>query len=395
MNIFNHSIDSGDRIAVAERIEAYMRKNLDAMIEALGVYVNHDSPSRDKTLLDALSGEIETRMKAAGGRVERIENAQGGDHLLIRFGPETTADDSKPILILGHFDTVWPAGTALERPFRIESGRGFGPGSYDMKASVVLIEFAVAAIRDLELGLDRRVTLLLNSDEEIGSPTSRRRIEREARESAFALVVEPPTADGSLKTARKGVGRFRIETHGKAAHAGVEPEKGVNAIVELAHQIVNIPLFQDLSRGTTLNVGLIEGGSGVNVVAARASAEIDARVSNAAEADRIERAFAALKPALDGTNVVVSGGFNRPPMERSDAIAGLFERARSIAKSLDLDLTEASTGGGSDANFTAPFIPTLDGLGVPGAGAHAENEHVIVSEIPRRAALFALLLLYL
>ncbi len=395
MNISKQPIDLGDRIAIAKRIDAYMHDNSDAMIETLACYVNHDTPSRDKTLLDALSRKIEPRFTAAGGRGERIANAQGGDHLLIRFGPESTDTDSKPILIIGHFDTVWPAGTALRRPFRIDRGRGFGPGSYDMKASVVVIEFAVAAIRDLGLDLARRVTLLLGSDEEIGSPESRPHIERLARRSEFALVVEPPTADGSLKTARKGVGRFRIEALGKAAHAGVEPEKGANAIVELAHQIVNIPSFQDLSRGTTLNVGLIEGGSGVNVVAAHASAEIDVRVSNAAEAERIERAFASLKALLPGTKVVVSGGFNRPPMERTAAIAELFDRARSIAKSLDLDLTEASTGGGSDANFTAPLIATLDGLGVPGAGAHAEDEHVILEEIPRRAALFALLLLYL
>jgi glutamate carboxypeptidase len=281
-------------------------------------------------------------------------------------------------------------------PFREAEGRAYGPGTFDMKASLVLLEFALRALRASGARPPRPVVVLLTSDEEIGSPTSQPLIEAEAVGAAYALVPEPPLPGGGLKTARKGVGHFTIEVAGRAAHAGVEPEKGASAIVELAHQILAITRLADPAAGTTLNVGLIEGGSATNVVAASATAKVDVRVTSMAEARRIERAMDELAPVLPGTSVRVSGGVNRPPMERTEAIAGLFARARQIGAALGFDLTEGPSGGGSDGNITAGLgVPTLDGLGALGDGAHAAYEHVVIDSLPDRAALLAALLLEL
>jgi glutamate carboxypeptidase len=263
-----------------------------------------------------------------------------------------------------------------------------------MKSNLVLAEFALKAIKDLRLTTPRTVMLLLTPDEEVGSVQSRASIELAARESAFVLVTEPPLEGGALKTARKGVGRFTVDVTGRAAHAGVEPEKGISAVVELAHQVLALQRLVDPAAGTTLNVGLIRGGTAPNVVPAEASAAVDVRVATLAEASRIEAAMTDLRPVLAGARVAVSGGFTRPPMERSPAIADLFGRAQVIGRSIGIDLTEGSTGGGSDGNFTAALgIPTLDGLGALGAGAHADHEHIQVDSLPQRAALLAGLLL--
>jgi glutamate carboxypeptidase len=265
-----------------------------------------------------------------------------------------------------------------------------------MKASLVLVEFALRAIADLRLRPPRPVVVLLTSDEEIGSPTSRATIEAEACRAAYALVLEPPLPGGRLKTSRKGVGRFDVEVEGRAAHAGVEPEKGLNAIVELAHQVLRIQALADPVAGTTVNVGVVEGGTVPNVVPARATARVDVRVTRRDEAMRIEEAMQSLTPVTPGAGVTARGGFNRPPMERTPEIAALFELARVVGRSLGLDLAEGSTGGASDGNFTAAVgLPTLDGLGPLGAGAHAEDEHVEVESLPGRAALLAALLLEL
>jgi glutamate carboxypeptidase len=279
-------------------------------------------------------------------------------------------------------------------PVRREGGRLFGPGVYDMKAGVVLLGAALEAMATAGVRPKRPLVALFTSDEEIGSPSSRALIEKVAAGCAHVFVLEPPLADGGLKTARKGVGRFTLAVEGKAAHAGVAPEEGASAVVELAHQIVRVQALNDPAVGTTLNVGLIEGGTTPNVIPARASAEIDVRAVTRAGADAVEQALAMLSPATPGTRVTVSGGFNRPPMERSPAVAALFERAREVGRGLGLELTEGATGGGSDGNFTAAIgVPTLDGLGVEGGGAHADDEHIRIDSVAPRAALLAALIL--
>jgi glutamate carboxypeptidase len=367
---------------------SYLRERAGAMLSAIEDLVSQESPSGDVAALDALRAKIARRFFAVGASVARVPDGS----LLVQFGVQ--AGRKRPSLILGHFDTVWPIGTLARLPFRVEDGRAYGPGVYDMKAGLVLAEFALKAINDLRLTTPRTVMLLLTPDEEVGSVQSRASIELAAREAAFVLVPEPPLEGGALKTARKGIGRFTVEVTGRAAHAGVEPEKGISAVVELAHQVLALQGLADPPAGTTLNVGLIRGGTAPNVVPAEASAAVDVRVATLAEATRIEAAMADLRPVLAGARVAVSGGFNRPPMERSPAIADLFGRAQVIGQSLGMELTEGSTGGGSDGNFTAALgIPTLDGLGVPGAGAHADHEHILVDSLPQRAALLAALLL--
>jgi glutamate carboxypeptidase len=366
--------------------ESCDRRSMLALLEEL---VSFESPSRDEAALDRLGTRIAELLRALGAAVEIVPIGAG--HVLARFpGPPAP----RPALVLGHFDTVWPLGTLAKMSFRVENGRAFGPGTYDMKAGLTIFVSCMRRwLDDPSRPAPRPIWALFTSDEEIGSPTSRRLIEEVARECAYALVLEPPLADGSLKTARKGVGRFRVQVEGKAAHAGVAPQEGRNAIVELAHQVLRIHDIQDHEAGTTLNVGVIQGGTTSNAVPAQASADIDARVTTTAEARRVERALHSLSPVIPGIWLEVSGGFNRPPMERSPAIAALFEQARGIARTLGLELTEGSTGGGSDGNFTAALgVPTLDGLGVRGGGAHADDEHILVDSLPERTALLAALL---
>jgi len=378
----------------ASLVRTYVQDRLDDYLAELTALVEHESPSRDKAALDALAARIAARWIDLGAAsVEIVDNPVGGHHVVGRFAGGL---DQRPTLVVGHFDTVWPAGTLARMPIRREGERLHGPGVYDMKTSLVLVNAAVEALAALGLSLSRPLTVLFTSDEEIGSPTSRALIEDLARQSEHVLVLEPPLADGSLKTARKGVGRFSLTVEGKAAHAGIAPEQGASAIVELAHQILKIQALNDPGAGTTLNVGLIQGGTTPNVVAPRASAEVDVRAVTADAAEAVERALLALGPVTPGTRVLVGGGINRPPMERSPAIAALFDRARSIGRELGMELSEGSTGGGSDGNFTAAIgAPTLDGLGALGAGAHADHEHVLIDSIPERAALLAALILEL
>ncbi|WP_337173407.1 M20 family metallopeptidase [Paludisphaera sp.] len=372
-------------------VRSFVDARLEGYLAELKGLVEHESPSGDKPRLDALAGKIAARWGGLGGVVERVANEGGGDHLVGRFpGPA----GERPALVVGHFDTVWPVGTIDRMPFRRDGGRLRGPGVYDMKASLVLVAAAFEAFAALGLAPRRPVTVVFTSDEEVGSTTSRGLIEALARESAHALVLEPPLADGSLKTARKGVGRFAVEVEGRAAHAGVAPELGASAVVELAHQILKIHALNDPAAGTTVNVGTVAGGTTPNVVPARAWAQVDARAVTAAGAEALEVAMAGLAAVTPGTRVKVAGGFNRPAMERTPAIAALFERARGVGEALGLALTEGATGGGSDGNFTAAAgAPTLDGLGALGGGAHADDEHVLVDTIPERAALLAALLM--
>jgi glutamate carboxypeptidase len=371
----------------------HLRSRRQSMIADLRRLVEHESPSRDKPSLESLGQVLADRLSELGGEVELVDQAGTGEHILARFPGR---GEARPAMVLGHYDTVWPIGTLSRMPFREEAGCLFGPGVYDMKASLVLLLEVLAALRGLHLILPRPLTVLLTSDEEIGSPSSRSLIEEVARESQYALVLEPPLADGSLKTARKGVGRFTIEVEGKAAHAGVAPELGANAIVELAHQIVRIQALIQPGAGTTLNVGVVHGGTTANVVPAWALAQVDVRATGMAAAAEVERGLRGLEPVTPGTRISVRGDFGRPPMERTAAVAGLFERARQIGRGLGLELTEGSTGGGSDGNFTAALgVPTLDGLGVQGGGAHADDEHIVIDSLPERAALLAALLLNL
>jgi glutamate carboxypeptidase len=309
-------------------------------------------------------------------------------------GPHTNLA-AKPALILCHFDTVWAVGTLDARPFRIESGKAYGPGVFDMKSSLVLAEYALRATGDLKLALSRPVTILMTSDEEVGSHTSRSLIEEEAKNAAYVLVMESPLPGGVLKTTRKGIGGWDLSISGRAAHAGIEPEKGISAIQELAHQILKLHSLTVMAKGTTVNVGVVRGGTVSNVVAPHASAEIDVRAWTQEEADRVAAAIQNLQPVTPGVTLQVTGGWNRPPLE-TRVTSDLFQRARAIGHRLGLDLQEGGTGGGSDGNITGALgVPTLDGLGVPGAGAHADHEHIEIDKIGERAALLVALLLEL
>ena len=364
------------------------------IVELLGELVRRESPSRDKAALDVLGTLLAERLIDLGASVETVPNAVGGDHVLGRFSRNS---DLRPALVLGHFDTVWPRGTLERLPFRVdEEGRAFGPGVFDMKASLAIFLAVIKQIRKSWELLPRPIWVLLTSDEEIGSPTSRGLIEKLASQCAYALVLEPALADGGLKTSRKGVGRFRLDVEGKAAHAGVAPQDGRSAIVGIARQILKLETLQDLAAGTTINVGVIEGGTTPNVVPALASAEIDVRVASQAEESRIVSAFRSLASDMEGIRLTITGSFNRPPMERTPAVSALFEQALEVGRRLNLELTEGSSGGGSDGNFTAAMgVPTLDGLGARGGGAHADDEHVIVASLPERAELLFGLLRFL
>jgi glutamate carboxypeptidase len=332
------------------------------------------------------------RLALFGARVDLVREPHTGAILLARWG-DAGGEDEKQLLVVGHLDTVWPAGTLTQRPFRIEGGRAYGPGVFDMKSGAAIAAFAMRAIKELGGAARRRVTFLMNCDEETSSIYSRGIIEEEGRRSHAALIIEPPVAGGILKTSRKGVGDFELIIRGRPAHAGNDPKNGVSAITEMAHQILAINALCDYERGTTLNVGAVRGGVLPNVVAAEARALVDMRFATVEEGERIIEAMQGLRPVLEGARIEVAGGINRPPLVRSEAIGLLFEQARRLAAEIGFHIQEASVGGGSDGNFIAALgVPVLDGLGVDGAGAHAEHEHIIISDIPRRAALLTKLI---
>lgn len=318
-----------------------------------------------------------------------------------RFGKHLACEMSLPgrrksgrVLVLGHSDTVWPLGTLRSMPFQKRDGRLFGPGVYDMKAGIVFFLFAAQALRDLDIPAPSRVLLQLNSDEEVGSNSSRALTERHARASHAVLVLEPGTGlSGKLKTARKGVGCFTMTVRGKASHAGLEFEAGASAVVELSHQIIRATGFANSRRGITVNAGVIAGGTRSNVVAAEARAEFDVRVVRLKDASPLEKKFRSLRPQNPRCSIEISGGLNRPPMERSAGAVRLFQTARKLAAALGTELQESLSGGGSDGNFTAALgIPTLDGLGAVGEGAHALHENILVNRMADRTALLAKLL---
>ena len=367
----------------------YFEERRDPMIQTIRQLVEIESPSDNKEAVDRLGSLLAGRFEGLGGHA-KFHRTQGfGDHLQVDFAGKKSG---KPILLLGHLDTVYPVGTLTTMPFRQADGRLWGPGSFDMKAGIAFMLHAIEALRTWhEDQLPRPVTILLVSDEEIGSDTSRRITESLAQKSAAVLVLEPSAGPkGALKTARKGVGEYVLKVTGKAAHSGLDFEKGQSAIIELSRQILAIMKLVDLKKGLTLNVGTVQGGTRSNVIPAEASAVLDVRVVRAKDGAVIDRKLRSLKPFNRKCRLEIQGGVNRPPMERSPGVAALYGKASAIARQLGWKLEEAAVGGGSDGNFTAGLgIPTLDGLGAVGDGAHATHESVLIAELPRRAALIA------
>jgi glutamate carboxypeptidase len=374
----------------AKRMLGYCQGELGGMLEFLRRSVEIESPSNWKPGLDRLAHFLAGEFRQRGGKVQLMEHPAAGSAVLAEFW--VSKRKQKPILLLGHLDTVWELGTLAQMPFRVRGGRAFGPGILDMKSGIVIGLWAIRALQALGISPAGPIHFFLNSDEEVSSIAFRKEILAAARRARAVLVLEPAAAGGALKTARKGVGEFKITVHGRSAHAGVSPVAGVNAIMELARQLFTIQAMARLRQGLTINVGRIEGGSRPNVVPERATAWIDVRIPRLRDRAIIEEKIRGLRPFDSGTQLEIEGGINRPPMEREMA-AALFRKARAVGRAMGMDLTEASTGGGSDGNFTAALgVPTLDGLGAVGDGAHARHEHILISELPRRTALLAGLL---
>jgi glutamate carboxypeptidase len=387
----------------AKNLLKKLRTQTPEMLASLRRFVECESPSLQKAAADRCCALIAKEWRAAGAHVERLPNAQRGDHLRIVWQP-SEARAMRPtgqLLVLGHYDTVYASGTLRHMPFRVKGGKAYGPGVFDMKAGIVQALFAFRALRELQgasasasqAQLRKRVVFLWTSDEEIGSGTSRKLLEAEARRSDAVFVLEPAFgARGLLKTSRKGVGEAELLVHGRASHAGLAPQDGVNAIHELALQISRVESWNDLQRGVSVNVDIVEGGTRTNVIADRARAVLDLRALRVADMRRIEKRLRGLRPFNRGAKLEIRGGFDRPPLERKMS-ATLFARAKTMADEIGVDLGECCAGGGSDGNLTAALgVPTLDGLGAVGDGAHSQDEYVVVSKMDERAALIARIL---
>ena len=356
-----------------------------ALVEAESPSGDQDGSADVVTLLASAAGSI-------GGinSVEKITSEDFGEHLRIKAFADS---DRAPIVILGHTDTVHPRGAVKERPWRAEGNRIYGPGVFDMKANLALALEALRACEATAASPQSPVTILFTCDEESGSPSGRPLVEAEAKNARAVLVLEPPASGGRVKTSRKGTGMFTLRVHGLAAHAGLEPEKGISAVLELARQTIRLHNLNHPETGTTVMVTVAHGGTHSNVVPDEAEAEIDVRFSSAAEAGRIEYAILNLEPFDERARLEVSGGINRPPLERTAVVESLYERARGLATLLDFELGEASVGGASDGNFVGALgVPVLDGLGIDGDGAHAAHEHIIVDNISRQGALLSALI---
>lgn len=369
-----------------KQIAGWLNERQAEMVATVRELVIRESPTNNKQACDALCEHLADEFGCLGGEVKIHPQSEAGNHLQVNFAD---GRGRKPVLLLGHFDTVYELGTLGTMPWRESKGKLHGPGVFDMKSGIVQMMFALWSLRDGG-GLPRPVKVLLVSDEEEGSATSRALTERLAKQCCAVLVCEPSGPGGALKTARKGVGAFTVKVTGVSAHSGLDFEKGQNAIVELAHQVHAISRLSDLKRGITLNVGVIRGGSRTNVVPAEASADLDLRIWHKHDGPKMTKRLMALKPVNPKCKLQVEGGVNRPPLERTKDVAALFELAREIGSELGFRLNEIAVGGGSDGNFTAGLgIPTLDGLGAVGDGAHAVHEHVVAAELPQRAALLA------
>ncbi|MEO6910279.1 MAG: M20 family metallopeptidase [Edaphobacter sp.] len=371
-------MDTNAILACAETRSEWIRT-------ALREVVGTESPSEDRLAVNAATQVVEDFAADLGGRVKRHKQKEFGDVLELRFG--VARSSQKPVLLLGHLDTVWPMGTLKNMPWREEKGRYCGPGVLDMKAGIVMALAAVSILRELKSA--RPIILLLNSDEEVGSPISWQITEELALQSSAVFVLEP--AQGlAYKTARKGVGHYDVRVTGVGSHAGVDFEYGHSAILELAKLVQTISNFTDLKAGRTVNCGVFTGGTRSNVVAQNAHVEVDVRIAKASDATRVEKLFRSLKVSDPHCKLEITGGINRPPMERKAGTIALFKEARKLAAELGFELDEASTGGGSDGNFTAALgIPTLDGMGAVGEGAHAAHEHIIIEHLVPRTALLA------
>jgi glutamate carboxypeptidase len=379
----------------AERRLAYFEKRREAIVSTIRELVEIESPSDNKAAVDRVAEVVAEKFARLGGEVRFHRAKDFGSHLQVNFGGKA----AKPVLLLGHYDTVYPLGTLATMPCRVERNRLTGPGVLDMKSGIALMLHALAGLQEWTSGnsggrsggLLRPVTVLLVSDEEVGSNSSRAITEALARRSAAVLVFEPSYGRrGAVKTARKGVGEYLVKVTGKAAHAGLDFEKGANAILELARQIEKLSSFTELKKGLTVNVGVVSGGSRTNVVPSEATARVDVRIARLNDAAGIDKKVRRLRPFNRKCKVEITGGINRPPMERTAGVAALYEQASAIARELGWKLEEAAVGGGSDGNFTAGLgIPTLDGLGGVGDGAHATHEHILISKLPRRAVLIA------
>jgi glutamate carboxypeptidase len=363
----------------------HFQNQLPAMISLIQALVEMESPSTDKAALDQLVDLLEQEGRNRAAAVKRLPQQSAGDHLRLTWG-----EGSGGVLLLTHIDTVHPLGSLKQMPFRHEGRKITGPGVLDMKSSVALALTVMEALNERGESLPHRVTLLCTSDEEVGSPSSKELIEATARSHQMILCLEPGLADGSVKTRRKGIGSFKLKATGIPSHAGANPGDGVNAIMEIGHQLLGLAQLDTEPRGISLNPGRIRGGSRINVVPEHCSVDIDVRIPSEAAGHWIEAEFDNLKPQLPGAKVDVSGGWNRPPMPRTSAIAEAFRLAQTVASEIGLELGEGQSGGGSDANFVAPLgLPLLDGLGPLGAGAHSNDEYVWVESLPQRAALLA------
>jgi glutamate carboxypeptidase len=365
----------------------FFEEKLPAMVQTIREFVEVESPSDNKAAGDGMGALLATRFNEIDGRSRLHRTSEYADNLQIDFPGR---EDQGTVLLLGHFDTVYPLGALSTMPCHTEDGRLYGPGVLDMKSGIALMMYAIQALQTWHGMLPRPITVFLVSDEEVGSSSSRKITEKLARASAAVLVLEPAAGHGAVKTARKGVGEYTLTVNGVAAHAGLDPAKGHSAIVELAHQITAISKFNDLHSGVTVNPGIVRGGTRTNVIAAEAVVEIDVRIQKASQARGLDRKLRALRPHDKRCKLTIDGGINRMPMERTPGVAALYKRAKGIAQQIGWKLDEAAVGGGSDGNFTAGIgIPTLDGMGGAGAGAHALYEHIVISELPRRALLLA------
>ncbi|WP_257009898.1 M20 family metallopeptidase [Evansella halocellulosilytica] len=368
-------------------IKEYLEEHQEEMLADLHTLVTAESPSNQKELVDHCGQTLQIMAKQLiGGDLEVFEQAERGDHFKVTVG-----NGDKRVLVCAHFDTVWDKGRL---PIKIVENKFFGPGAIDMKGGIIQSLWAVNALKEKNEFPDIELVFLFTSDEELGSQKSKKLIEQEAQNSDIVFITEPPVAKtGDLKTARKGVGIYNLEVYGKASHAGNHHEDGHSAVYELAHQIINLEKLTNYEVGTTVNVGVVSGGTKRNVVPDYAEALIDFRVKTVEEADRIVQTLESLKPVTDNVKLKITGELNRPPMVKSESTQELFNKAQEAGREVGLHIGEKLVGGGSDGNFTAILgVPTLDGLGALGEGPHAENEHIIVDELPKRAAMFAHLL---
>jgi glutamate carboxypeptidase len=368
---------------------AYAQSKQDELITLIREMVECESPSDDPAAVNRFVDLVAVRV-AGLANVQTFLGGRFGKHLRMEFLLPGTKKTGQ-ILALGHSDTVWPLGTLNVMPFKQEKGRLWGPGVLDMKSGIAFFLFAMRALRDLHIEVKRKVVLQLNSDEEVGSDSSRPLTEKEAKKSKAVLVLEPGTGlQGKLKTARKGVGVYHVSAKGVASHAGVDFTAGASAILELARQIEKIAAFTNLKAGTTVNPGVIHGGTRSNVIAAEAHTEVDIRIARIKDGPGLDKKFKGLKPVDKRCKLSIKGGLNRPPMERTAEIAALFQKAKTLALEMGVKIDESSTGGGSDGNFTAALgVPTLDGLGGVGEGAHASHESILVDRMADRTALLA------